>query len=91
MYGPTHWVQSPLCCVDGQVVLTDQASILTRWSEHYQSLFGADHVAQDPAVLQIPQQPFKTELDELSSVKEIIKAIEQLRSGRVVGVDGIPP
>ena len=73
------------------MLFTDKASILSRWSEHFQSLFSADRVVQDPGVLRIPQQPFKAEFDELSSVKEIIKAIEHLRSGKAVGVDGIPP
>ena len=64
---------------------------LSRWSEHFQSLFSADRVVQDPAVLRIPQQPFKAELDELPSKKEITKDIEHWRSGKAAGVDGIPP
>ena len=91
VYGPTHWVQSPLGCADGQVLFKDKAFILSRWSEHFQSLFSADCVVQDQAVLHIPQQPFKTELDELHSVKEITKVIEQLRSSKAAGVDRIPP
>ena len=91
VYGPIHQVQIPLCSVDAQVLFTDKASILSRWSEHFQSLFSADHVIQDLAVLCIPQQPFKAELDQLPSMKEITKAIEQLKSSRAAGVDGIPP
>ena len=91
MYGQTHRVQSPLRSVDRQVLFTDKTSILGRWSEHFQSLFSADYVIQAPAVLRIPQQPFKAELDELSFVKEGTKAIEKQRSGRAVGVDRIPP
>ena len=59
VYGPTHHVQSLLCSADGQVLFTEKASILSRWSEHFQSLFSADSIVQDPAVLRIPQQPFK--------------------------------
>ena len=36
-----------------------------------------------------PQQPFKAELDELPSVKEITKTIEQLKRGKAAGVNGI--
>ena len=72
------------------MLFTDKASILSRWSEHFQSLFSADFVVQDSAVLPIPQQPFQAELDELPSVKEITKAIEQLRSGKTAEVNGIP-
>ena len=63
VYGPTHRAQYPLCSADGQVLFTNKASILSRWSEHFQSLFSADHIVQDPAVLRIPLQPFKAELD----------------------------
>ena len=90
MYGLTLWVQSPLGSADGKVLFTDKASVLSRWSEHFQSLFNADCVVQEQAVLRTPQQPFKAELDELPSVKEITKAIEQLRSGKAVGVGGSP-
>ena len=67
------------------------ASILSCWSEYFLSLFSADCVIQDPAVLRIPQQPFNAELDELPSVKENTKTIEQLRNGKAVGVNRIPP
>ena len=62
-----------------------QMGILSYWSEHFQSLFSGDRVVQDPAVLHIPQQPFKAELDELPSVKQITKAIEHLRSYKSAG------
>ena len=70
---------------------TDKTSVLSCWSEHFQSLFSADCVVQDSAVLRIPKQPFKAELDEVLSVKEITKAIEKLRSGKAAEVDRIPP
>ena len=76
MYSPTHLDQSPLRSAEGQVLFTDKAFILSRWSKHFKSLFKADRVIQDLAVLRIPQQPFKAEIDQLPSMKEIIKAIE---------------
>ena len=87
MYGLTHQVQIPLHSADEQVLFTDKASILSWWSEHFQSLFNADRVVQDPAVLRISQQPFKAESDELPSMKEITKAIEHLWSGKATGVN----
>ena len=44
VYGPTHRAQSPLRSADGQVLFTDKASILIRWSKHFESLFSADRV-----------------------------------------------
>ena len=82
VYGPIHRVQSLVRSADGQVIFTHKAFILSRWSEHFQSLFSADCVVQDPAVLRIPRQPFKEEMDEIPAMKEITKAIEHLRSGK---------
>ena len=91
MHSPTHRFQSLLRSADGQVLFTDKASILSRWSEYFQSLFSADRVVPDPAVLHIPQKPFKADLYEQLSMKEITKAIEYLRSDKAAGVDEISP
>jgi hypothetical protein len=55
---------------------------LNRQSEHFHGLFNSDRVVQDTAVLRIPQQSVKAELDELLSVEEITKAIDYLNSGK---------
>lgn len=57
--GLTHQIQSPLRSSDGQELLTDNASILCRWSEHFQTLFTANRHVQDSAILRIPQLPIK--------------------------------
>ena len=44
VYGPTHRVQNPLRSANGQVIFTVKASILSLWSEHFQSLVSADRV-----------------------------------------------
>ena len=90
VYGPTHQVQSPLRSLDGQDLLTDKASILNRWSEHFQTLFGADRIVQDTAIHQIPQLPPKEELDDPPTLEETTKAIEQLKCKKAAGIDGIP-
>nr|XP_054768285.1 uncharacterized protein LOC129275831 [Lytechinus pictus] len=91
VYGPRHQDQSPLRSADGLTLLKDKTSILTRWSEHFQALFGADRVVQDSATLRIPQLSVKEELDVPPSLQELTKAIEQMKSGKAAGVDGIPP
>ena len=91
MYGPSYLVQSPLRSTDGQALLTDNSSILSRWSQHFQTLFSADRTVHDAAILCIPQQPVKAELDEMPSLEEITKAIQQLKCGKAAGVDSIPP
>ena len=91
VYGPSHQVVSPLRSTDGQALLTDKASILNRWAEHFQTLFSADRSVDEPAIQQIPQQPVKEELDEAPTLEEVIKATNQLKCGKAAGVDGIPP
>ncbi|XP_037801318.1 uncharacterized protein LOC119596220 [Penaeus monodon] len=91
VYGPTHHIQSHLCSADGQALFTDKTSILSRWSKHSQALISTDRVVQDTAVLHIPQKPVIMELDELPSMEKMSKAIEQLKSGKAAGVDGISP
>ena len=80
VYGPTHKVQSPLCSSDGQDLLTDNSSILARWSEHFQTLFSANRTVQGIE-----------ELNEPPTLEELTKAIETLESRKAAGVDGIPP
>ena len=89
VYGPTHQARSRLRSADGRALLKDKTSILSRWSEHFQKLFSADRVVQDSALLRIPQIQVKVELDELPSMQELIKTIEQMKSGKAAGVDGI--
>jgi hypothetical protein len=60
-----------------QALLTDKASILNCWTEYFQTLFSADRVVLDSAV---PSTSVKAELDELPSMEEITKAIEQFKS-----------
>lgn len=91
VYGPSHQVQSPLRSADGQALLSDKASILSRWSDHFQALFSAERRVQDSAILLIPQQPQKTHLDDPPVLAEVSKAINQLKCGKAAGIDGIPP
>ncbi|XP_069764561.1 uncharacterized protein [Narcine bancroftii] len=70
VYGPSPQVQSPLRSSDGKVLLSDKISILNRWSEHFQSLFSTNRSVQDSALLQLPQQPLRLELDEVPTLDE---------------------
>ena len=64
---------------------------MNRWSQHFQALFGADRTVQEEAMLRIPQQPPKPELDEVPTRMEVTKATAQLKAGKAAGIDGIPP
>lgn len=85
-HGISHHVQCPLRSADGQQLLTDKTSILAHWSEHYQNLFSADRMLHDSAILQVPQQPVKSELYWLPIIEETTKGIQQLESCKAVGM-----
>lgn len=64
---------------------------MSGWSEHFQTLFGTNRTVQETAMLHMPQLPVKEDLDEVPSIKEVNRAIQQLRSGKAAGMDEIPP
>ncbi|GFR58504.1 hypothetical protein ElyMa_005362400 [Elysia marginata] len=53
VYGPTRQIQSPLRSSDGQQLLTEKPDILTRWAEHFNTLFSIDRSVQDAALHRI--------------------------------------
>ncbi|KAJ7413320.1 hypothetical protein BTVI_43795 [Pitangus sulphuratus] len=57
----------------------------------HQTLFSTNHVVQGSAIQYITQQPVKNELDIAPTMGEILKAIQQVKTGKAGGVDGIPP
>ena len=71
VYGPTHQVQSPLRSSDGQDLLTDNTSIIARWSEPFQTLFSANRTVHDTAIDRAPQLPLIEELDEPPTLEEL--------------------
>ncbi|GFS15620.1 transposon TX1 uncharacterized 149 kDa protein [Elysia marginata] len=91
VYGPTHQIQSPLRSSDGQQLLTEKPDILTRWAEHFNTLFSTDRSIQDAALHRIPHLPLIEELDDPPTLEETITAIGQLKSHNAAGIDGIPP
>ena len=91
VYGPTHQVQSPLRSSDGQNLFTVNTSILAHWSEHLQTLFSANRTVQETAINRVPQLPPIKALDEPPTLEELTVAIDQLKSRKAAGVDGIPP
>ena len=46
---------------------------------------------QETAINHVPQLPPIVELDERPTLEELTKAIDQLKSRKAAGVDGIPP
>ena len=85
VYGPSHQVHTPLHSSDEQKLLSDNSSVRAHWSEHFQSLFSANHNVQEPVIHRISQLTLKQELDEPPMLQETTEAIA---GGG--GVDPIP-
>ena len=90
VYGPTSRSMTPLRSADGKL-LTDKAQILERWTAHFSQLLNRESTVDDQVFADIPQRPIIAALDGCPTVAEIVKAIEQLQSGKAPGPDGIPP
>ena len=91
LYGRTHQIQSPLRSSNGQDLLTDRESILNWWSEYFSGLFHTSRTVQEATITEIKHRPVETELDEPPHLQGIEKAIDQLKTWKAVGIDGIPP
>ena len=88
VYGLSCQTKSPLRSAEGKELLTENDSILNRWSEHFHTLFNACHTIQQSVIDRISQQPVNTELDMTPTPQEALKAIEQLKNGKAAGIDG---
>ena len=80
----------PVRLSDGNSLLTDKESILNRWTEHYESLFGDKHYVQEEAIRKIPQQAVKTELDIPPTQQEVKAAIAKMKRHKAPGVNSVP-
>ena len=65
--------------VDTQILHSDKASNLCRWTKYFQAFFKANHTVQESAILCNHQKSVKTDLDELSTIKKTNKTIEHLK------------
>ena len=70
---------------------SSQSRPLRHWSKHFETLFSANRTVQVLAVLCIPQLPTKVELDKPPTLKETIKAIDELKPCKAAGFNSIPP
>ena len=86
-------IRSRVPCVvqtDTIVSVTTPPSLLAGPSTSKPS-FSANRTVQGTVIDRVPQLPLKGELDEPPTLEELTDAIEQLKSRKAAGVDGILP
>ena len=76
VYGPSADGSTPLYAAYGQTLSKDQAGILNRWAEHFNSVL--NHVSNHEATDQLPQRSIHEELEDVPTEAETIKALKQL-------------
>ena len=72
---------APLKSKSGEVI-TAKAKQLDRWVEHYSKVYPRENVVHQSALDAIDHLPLMPKLDEVPSIKELSKAIEDYPQGR---------
>nr|VZH99913.1 unnamed protein product [Spirometra erinaceieuropaei] len=90
VYGPPTKGTAPLLSADGSTLLTEKTQILQRWAEHFRGVLNRPSAISDAAITRLPQIETNADLDLPPSLQEIVRAVQQLSSGKAPGSDAIP-
>nr|VZI28074.1 unnamed protein product [Spirometra erinaceieuropaei] len=90
VYGPPTKATAPLLSADGSSLLTEKTQILQRWAEHFRGVLNRPSAISDAAIARLPQADTNADLDLPPSLQEIIRAVQQLSSGKALGSYAIP-
>ncbi|XP_047490815.1 uncharacterized protein LOC125040304 [Penaeus chinensis] len=88
--GPTQIKSAPLKSSSGELIV-DKGKQLNRWKEHYSVLYSRQSTVSESALAVMEQLSVLHELDEMPTISELSKAIDQLAPGKAPGSDEIPP
>ena len=88
--GPTQCKSAPLKSSSGELII-DKGKQMDRWKEHYSNLYSRPSTVSESALSAMEQFTVMHELDELPTLSELSKAIDQLAPGKAPGSDEIPP
>ncbi|BHF60742.1 hypothetical protein SprV_0100370800 [Sparganum proliferum] len=90
VYGPPTKGIAPLLSADDSTLLTEKTQILQRWAEHFRGALNRPSTISDVAIARLPQVETNVDLDLPPSLRETIRAVQQLSSGKAPGSDAIP-
>ena len=88
--GPSQCKSAPLKSSSGELII-DKGKQMDRWKEHYSNLYSRPSTVSESALSAMEQFTVMHELDELPTLSELSKAIDQLAPGKAPGSDEIPP
>ena len=88
--GPTQSKSAPLKSSSGELIV-DKGKQMERWKEHYSDLYSRQSTVSESALAAMEQLSILHELDEVPTISDLKKAIDQLAPGKAPGSDEIPP
>ncbi|XP_047485879.1 uncharacterized protein LOC125036961 [Penaeus chinensis] len=87
--GPTQIKSAPLKSSSGELIV-DKGKQLDRWKEHYSVLYSRQSSVSESALAAMEQLSVLHELDEMPTISELSKAIDQLAPGKAPGKGEVP-
>ena len=79
---------------DNGSVCKGRLTILNKWQTHFQNLLNADSTTNTVPETELPQyqEPINglRELNKNISLGDVIKALQQAKFGKAIGIDGLP-
>nr|VZI51299.1 unnamed protein product [Spirometra erinaceieuropaei] len=87
VYGPTAKGTAPLPSTNGSTQLTELRKLLHRWTEHFRGVLNHPSIISDAAITHLPQVETNVELCLAHSLRETMKAVQQLSSGKAPETD----
>jgi len=81
----------PIRSQDGSTMITDRAGILSRWTEHFNSVLNQISEFDDSVVNEITDWEVEDNLMIPPDATEVARAISQLSSGKAAGTGGLSP
>ncbi|VDL91911.1 unnamed protein product [Schistocephalus solidus] len=89
-YEPPIKGAAPLLSADGRTLLTEKTKILTRWVEHFRSVLNQPSTISDTAIDRLPEVGINADLELPPFLRETIRAVQQISSGKAPDLDAIP-
>ncbi|BHF79977.1 hypothetical protein SprV_0702310100 [Sparganum proliferum] len=90
VHGPPTKGTAPLLSADGNTLLTEKTQILQRWAEHFRGVLNLPPTISDATIDRLPQVETNVDLGLPPSLQETIRVVQQLSSGKALGLDAIP-
>ena len=91
VYGLRDTGSIPVRSKDGKTLITDRVGILSRWAEHFHGVLNQTSTFDPTLLSELPVWDANHDLMQPPDSSEVLRAINQISSGKAPGPDGLPP